>query len=87
MKFLDINKLILNTRLYDENGVEAFDGDIILKGERTYEVYWDEQYQWSIRNLPKNQYGYKQFSGRLTSSKYIVPKEMKWKIIKRRFKR
>jgi len=87
MRILDINKIRLNTRIYDKNGVEAFDGDIIKDGYGNIsEVYWHEQYQWSRRNYYKNEYGAKVFEGRLTSVKFIVPEEKHWEIIKRKRK-
>lgn len=72
----------IGTGMYDIHGREAFDGDIIQDNNgNLYEVYWDERYQWSKRNYPKNEYRYKNFQGSLTSSNFIVPLEMKWEII------
>jgi hypothetical protein len=74
-----------NTGLLDVNGDEAIDGGLIFKQGKPfelYEVYWDEQFQWSYRNHPKNIYGYKNFCGRLTSSKFIVPEDLKWELLK-----
>lgn len=73
------------TNLYDINGEEANDGSLIFqqgKPFELYEVYWDERYQWSYRNHPENKYGAKNFHGRLTSSKFIVPEDMKWELLK-----
>jgi len=74
-----------NTGLLDINGDEAIDGSLIFKQGKPfelYEVYWDEKYQWSYRNYPENKYGCRNFCGRLTSSKFIVPEDRKWELLK-----
>ena len=73
------------TNIYDINGDEANDGCLIFhqgKPFELYEVYWHDQFQWSYRNHPENKYGAKNFHGRLTSSKFIVPEDMKWELLK-----
>lgn len=62
--------------LFDEDGDEAYEGAIVMRGGKAYEVYWDNQFQWSLRNFLT-----KEFDGSLTSSEYIVPDERKWKIV------
>ena len=74
-----------NTGLFDINGDEAIDGGLIFKQGKPfelYEVYWDEKFQWSYRNHPNNIYGHKNFCGTLTSSKFIVPEDRKWELLK-----
>ena len=85
MKIIDINKVPIRTRLYDKNGREALDGDIIKSGNGDIsEVYWDERFQWSVRDSKPNKYGAINFHHSLTSSKFIVPENSHWEIIERK---
>lgn len=81
---LSDERLMEFTGFYDVDGNEIFDGDIVRDGHLEYpynrEVYWDDRFAWSLRLA-----GDKQFMGSLSNDKYIVPVDMKVRVVGNRY--
>ena len=80
-RFTKLDKFKEYTNIFDRNGVEARDGDIIQDGSGFYEVYWHEHYQWSYRMRTPDELGVKVFQGSLRSSRFFQSEDSKWLII------
>ena len=78
---VDPNSVEESTGIFDKNGKEAFDGDIIVNNNGgRFMVYWDMRNQWCLNEIDvENIMG--GYAGVLVDARYITAAELKWEIV------